>query len=168
MKTFLKGVVISVSVLVIGSIGMSYAYKGSPEDFESVAKLTFSTSVVKSMEYQDGTGVIIFKVNDDYFGTGDKSNKICAIESARLFTWVPELKILKIAIPLSRNTRSYKCGIHTLVISRSRIEKFYGMTFTKKLHENNHEPWRQKFIRKYDNKKVRAIFAKNFVKIANL
>ena len=59
-------------------------------------------------------------------------------------------------------------GIYILAISRPMIEKFYGMSFTKRLHEDNHEPWRQEFSRKYGNKKVRAIFAKNFVKVGKM
>ncbi|MCP4352610.1 MAG: hypothetical protein GY795_44705, partial [Desulfobacterales bacterium] len=46
------------------------------------------------MKFDKGKGEILFNLKDDYFGTGDKVNKIHAVESARLFRNIPELESL--------------------------------------------------------------------------
>lgn len=136
----------------------------SAMDFESAAKRSFSQTVINKIEFQDNAGYIIFKINDDYFGTGDKINKICAIESARLFMYVPTLSTLKIAIPLQRSTRQYKNGWYVLQITRGQIEKTYDMEFNESLIG---EGWRNKFLQEYNSKKIRAVFANHFVRRAD-
>jgi len=159
-----KIMAITIIIVFWGLVSICAAANEGQDNFNKTIKRSFSSSIIKSREFNNGTGIIFFKVKDDYLGTGDKINKIFAITSARLFTRVPNLSILKIAIPLSKDTRVYKRGIYTMVITRQMIEQFYKMKFSKRLQDNNYKPWRQEFIQKYDSKRVRAIFAVIFVK----
>ena len=78
------------------------------DDFETQAKRLFSSSILESVKMHDGNGEIIFKDPPNmasYFRTGDKINKIFAIESARLFRDVPDLNSLTMTIPYDHNKR---------------------------------------------------------------
>jgi len=127
-------------------------------DFETQAKRIFSSSILESIKINNGNGEILFKDPPDmpsYFRTGDKINKVFAIESARLFRDVLGLESLKMTIPLKEET-------HVMSISRKDIDKFYGLNFSEM--KGNLDAWRNKFIRKYDNKKARFYFAVKFAK----
>lgn len=129
------------------------------DDFETQTKRIFSSSILESVRIYKGNGEIIFKDSpkmSSYFRTGDKINKIFAIESARLFRDVRDLKSLKMTIPLEKRT-------YAMSISRKTIEKFYGLNFSAM--KGNVDTWRSKFIKKYDNKKIRAYFAAKFAKL---
>jgi len=138
-------------LLTIGSVW-------AQSDFEAKAKRNFSASILDSVQMDNGKGEIVFKDNQkmpSYFRTGDKINKIFAIESARLFRDVADLQALTMTIPLQEKT-------HFMSISREAINKFYGLDFAAM--KGNPDAWRSEFIRKYDSKKSRAAFAAEFVK----
>ena len=124
---------------------------------------SFSESLIDHVILNNDWGLVVFKIDNDYFGTGDKINKTFAIESTRWFAKVPKLKFLKIVIRLSNDTRQYKKGAYALNITRAKIENHYKMKFTPNLFEKSGVPWRQQFIRKYDSKIQRKQFAQNFV-----
>jgi hypothetical protein len=128
------------------------------DDFQTQAKRVFSSQVIESVKINKGEGEILFKepaMMPSYFRTGDKINKVFAIESARLFRDVVELNGLKMTIPLKEKT-------YTMSISREAIEKFYGLQFSSM--KGNLDSWRSKFIQKYDTKESRGKFAAKFVK----
>jgi hypothetical protein len=129
---------------------------------KSVVVKSFSKSLIEYVLLNNGRGVVVFKIDNDYFGTGDKINKTFAIESTRWFAKVPKLKFLKIVIRLSNDTRQYKKGAYALSITREKIESHYKMKFSPDLFEKFGAPWRQQFIRKYDSKIQRKQFAQNF------
>ena len=142
-----------VCVMILLMAGTVWA-----QDFSTQVKKNFSGSILNSVTTKDGIGYVIFKdlpKMPEYFRTGDKINKVFAVESARLFRELPDLRGLKMTIPLKEKT--YAMGI-----TREQIEKFYGLRFSAM--KGNLEAWRNKFIRKYDSRKSRAKFAAKFVK----
>ncbi|MCP4339838.1 MAG: hypothetical protein GY799_13345 [Desulfobulbaceae bacterium] len=126
------------------------------KNFVNTLSKFFPKSVLKSSAFDKGTGIIIFRQNTEYFGTGDKINKIHAIESARLFRDVSELKALRMTIPLSDKT-------YVLNINRQTIQRYYNINFGSL--KGDLEAWRTKFIQQYDSKRLRARFAAKFVRI---
>lgn len=130
-------------------------------DFENAVYLSFSPDLIQKTKYQNNAGSVVFSVNDKYFGTGDKINTICAIESARLFMYVSNLHMLKLSIPLKKDTHQYEKGIYVLQISRPEIQAAYRMKFDGALIGNK---WRERFIQKYDHQDIRKIFADRYVK----
>ncbi len=128
------------------------------DDFENDVKKVFSTAIIDTVKSNKGKGEILFKDPSSmpsYFRTGDKVNKVFAIESARLFRNSPNLNALKMTIPLEKN--------YTMNISRVEIEKFYNVNLSSM--KDNLERWRTDFIQKYDSKETRAKFAAKFVKV---
>jgi hypothetical protein len=124
-------------------------------DFKAKADLYFADAVTQSITATaNGEGVVIFKANVDYFGSGDKINKVMAVESARLFREVPSLNRLKLTIPNEGRT-------YSLNITRSQIEAHYGLKFAGM----GLEMWRERFTTKFDTKPSRAAFAKKFVAV---
>lgn len=124
--------------------------------FIEKAHTFFSKSKMVDIKFENGSGRILFKKDNLYFGTGDKINKIAAIESARLFRDVPELKKLMIFIPLFNKT-------HMLSITRHEIEDHYNLNLV--MFNDNLDAWRREFIQKYDSKKLRSQFASKFIQV---
>ncbi|WP_110972853.1 hypothetical protein [Pseudomonas huaxiensis] len=127
-------------------------------EFSDKAERIFSPSVIESLHESGASGEIAFKIPErmpDYFESGDKANKVFAIESARLFRDVPSLSRLTLRIPNDGTVR-------VLDISRSDIEKHYGVD----LAAMNGDPaaWRETFIQQHDTKGSRADFVKRFVR----
>jgi hypothetical protein len=101
---------------------------------------------------------IAFKIpagEPDYFTSGDKANKVFAIESARLFRDLPSLQRLIFAIPNNG-------VLWVLDISRSDIESYYELRFSAM--SGDPSVWRSQFLRNYDTEQSRADFVKFFVR----
>jgi hypothetical protein len=125
-------------------------------NFKEVVQRIFSSNVIDSISYNNGKGIIIFKQNDDYFGTGDKINKIFAIESVRIFRDDQDIHALQMVIPISKK-------IYMMNVNKTDIELFYNINITDL--SNNPETWRINFINKYDNKNIRKMFVAKFAVI---
>ncbi len=138
---------------------------------EKVVSTSFSQSIVKSMSFKNGKLVIVLKDPDKsskYFTTGDKINKIFAIEPARFFYKIPSLDVVDMTIVLP--SKKYK-----LVITRAQLESYYNIKMANIREYWDEEgafknllkvgdKWRNQFIRKYDSKSQRAKFVRKFVK----
>ena len=116
----------------------------------------FSPSVIESINESGTSGEVAFKAPErmpDYFESGDKANKVLAIESVRVFRDVPGLERLKLKVPQGATER-------VLDVSRADVESYYKVSFS----EMNSDPnvWRTKFIQNYDNKESRADFVDRF------
>ncbi|MDM8525031.1 type VI secretion system-associated protein TagO [Desulfococcaceae bacterium HSG8] len=130
--------------------------KATAEEFETQTERIFSTSILASYTIEKREGVIVFKDPPQmptYFRTGDKINKVFAIESTRLFRDVPGLKSLEMTIPLKEAT-------HSMSVSREQIEKFYKTRFSDM--KGDLDAWREQFIKKYDSKRSRRKFARRY------
>ena len=111
------GKVMALIVLIMAA-GGAWA-----SEFLDKTERIFSPSVIESVSELGGIGKISFKIPErmpDYFESGDKANKVFAIESVRLFRDVPSLKRLTLKIPKTEGTQ-------VLDISRADIEKYYGV-----------------------------------------
>lgn len=123
--------------------------------FEDAVARYFSPVVTESSSFENGSGKINFKQNADYFETGDKINKIMAIESARLFRSVGDLNRLAISIPAAD-------GTHSLDITRQQLEDHYGGPVSRFA---SMDAWRDQFIQANDTKEARAAFVQKFVEV---
>lgn len=145
------GKVMALIVLVMAA-GGAWA-----SEFRDKAERIFSPSVIESLSESGEIGKISFKIPErmpDYFESGDKTNKVFAIESARLFRDVPNLKRLTLEIPNAE-------GVQVLNVSRADIEKYYGVDLAAM--NGNPAAWREGFIQQHDTKGSRADFVKRFV-----
>lgn len=136
-------------------ISVSNAWGSSPVN-DKVEEI-FSPSIIGSIKENKRECEITFKIPDrdpTYFSSGDKANKVFAIESARLFRDAPELTRLKMKIPA--NGKKY-----SIDISRNDVEKFYGVSLSSM--NGNPDAWRNDFMQKFDNKESRSAFVKKFV-----
>lgn len=126
-------------------------------EFRDKAERIFSPSVIESVKESAAAGTIAFKVPErmpDYFETGDKANKVFAIESARLFRDDPSLRRLILQVP-------HGGALKVLNISRADIQRYYGVDFGAM--NGNPNVWREEFIQRYDTSESRADFVKHFV-----
>lgn len=126
-------------------------------EFQDKVERIFPAAVVKSMKESGSSGEVIFRTPDrapEYFETGDKVNKVFAIDSARVFRDVPGLERLTLRVPADGKR-------YTLSISRDDIEQYYGVDFAKM--NGNLDAWRAEFAQNYDNKQSRAAFVEKFV-----
>lgn len=126
-------------------------------DFSEKVERIFSPAVIESVSESGSSGEITFKVPErmpDYFDTGDKVNKVFAIESARIFRDVAGLEQLTLKVPKEGE-------MYILAISRTNIENYYGVNFSDM--RTNLNLWRSNFTNVYDNKKSRAAFFDKFV-----
>ncbi|WP_095159169.1 hypothetical protein [Pseudomonas sp. Irchel 3E13] len=143
---------------VIASVVLTIAAAGAwASEFQDKAERIFSPSVIESLSESGANGKISFKIPErvpDYFESGDKTNKVFAIESARLFRDFPSLKRLTLKIPTAQGTQ-------VLDISRADIEKYYGVDLAAM--NGNPGAWRDDFIQQHDTKSSRADFVKRFV-----
>lgn len=137
--------------LVALSIGSAWAGELSDK-----AERLFSSSVIESVDESGATGKIALKIparSPGYFESGDKANKVFAIESVRIFREVPSLDRLSVSMPREG-------GSQTLNVSRGQIERYYGISLSDL---RDPSAWRQRFIQVYDNPKSRAEFVGKFV-----
>lgn len=126
-------------------------------DFSEKVERIFSPAVIESVSDSGSSGEVTFKVPErmpDYFDTGDKINKVFAIESARIFRDVESLEHLTLKVPKEGE-------MYILAISRTNIENYYGVNFSGMRADLN--LWRSNFVNIYDNKKSRAEFSEKFV-----
>lgn len=139
------------AALVALSIGSAWAGELSDK-----AERLFSSSVIESVSESGSAGKIELKIparTPGYFESGDKANKVFAIESVRLFREVPSLDHLSVSMPRDG-------GSQTLGVSRAQIEQHYGINLADL---RDPSAWRQQFIQVYDNPQSRAEFVGKFV-----
>lgn len=89
----------------------------------------------------------------DYYESGDKANKVLAIESVRIFREVPDLDRLTVTVPRDGKAQ-------TLDVTRAQIEQYYKINLSELA--GNPSAWREDFIQQYDNENSRAEFVKTF------
>ena len=140
------------ALLITLSVGTAWA-----SEFSDKVERVFSPSVFKSAQESGSTGTVDFKIPDrhpEYFETGDKANKVFAIDSVRIFRDLPKLDRLIFKVPREGSTQ-------TLDVTRSQIEQHYEVSLSDLAA--NPSNWREGFIQQFDNKKSRAEFAERFV-----
>lgn len=126
-------------------------------EFKDKVERIFSSSVVESISESGSSGEVTFRTPErmpDYFETGDKVNKVFAIESARVFRDVTSLERLTFRVPADGKR-------YTMSISRDDIEQHYGVDFAEM--NGDLDAWRTEFTQDYDNKQSRAEFVEKFV-----
>ncbi|WP_153013751.1 hypothetical protein [Deinococcus grandis] len=127
-----------------------------PEIFIDTARQYFNRGIIYSISApEQGKGIIDFRNNPEYLGTGDKVNKVMAIESARLFREIKELNDLSLTIPSAGKT-------YRLQVTRKQMDSHYGT----KLADLSMETWRNFFLERYDTKQARAEFVAKHVKVS--
>jgi hypothetical protein len=153
MNGFERAVVRGVGALLVAlSIGNACA-----SEFSDKVERVFSPSVFESAHESGSTGTVDFKVPDrhpDYFETGDKANKVFAIDSVRIFRDLPKLNRLIFKV-------QREGFIQTLDVTRSQVEQHYELSLSDLAA--NPSNWREDFIQPFDNRKSRADFAERFV-----
>jgi len=140
------------ALLVALSIGNAFG-----SEFSDKVERVLSSSVIESLSESGAAGKVVLKVPTrmpDYYESGDKANKVFAIESVRVFRDVPKLERLVVTIP-----REDK--VQTLDVTRAQVEQYYGISLTELAA--NPSSWRESFIQSHDNKQSRADFVKKFV-----
>ncbi|MNM99596.1 hypothetical protein D3C81_1121610 [compost metagenome] len=152
MNSFGRAVVRGAGALLVAlSIGSACA-----SEFSDKAERVFpsASSIIES----GTTGTVVLKVPErfpTYYETGDKANKVFAIDSVRIFRDVPVLKRLIVTVP-REGKRS-----QTLDVTRAEVEQYYQIDLSELApHSTN---WREGFIQQYDNKQARAEFVERFV-----
>lgn len=151
MSGFGRAVVRGAGALLIAlSIGNACA-----SEFSDKAERAFSS--IDSVSEKGSTGTVSLKVPErspTYYESGDKANKVFAIDSVRVFRDVPRLERLMVTIP-----REGK--VQTLDVTRAQVEQYYGISLSDLAA--NPSSWRETFIQPHDNKQSRADFVKKFV-----
>lgn len=120
---------------------------------------TFSNSVTDAVSLKDHNLVIKLKMPStmkDYFTTGDKANKVFAIDSCRMLRNNPDVQHITIRLPMPD-------GMRVLSVSRKEIEDYYGVNFSAM--KDNMDLWRESFSYVYDNKESRQRFVNRFVEL---
>jgi hypothetical protein len=135
--------------------------------WETSVNSSFSSSILRSSSFENGKLSIVLgesSLSKNYLTTGDKINKLLAIESARLFYKTPEINSLDIIIDASPDK-------YHLSITKAELESYYGINFEGiREHSDTGELtagdlWKNDFIRIWDNKESRANFVNIFVKM---
>ncbi|MCB0712120.1 MAG: hypothetical protein KDD67_07305 [Ignavibacteriae bacterium] len=90
----------------------------------------------------------------DYYSTGDRTNKIIAIEAPRWLRDMPALQHLRLKVP------DGKGDFHEVQLDRDRVEQYLGGSL--EVYRNDADKWREEFLSKYDNKESRAKFVETF------
>ncbi|WJM53922.1 hypothetical protein QUC26_01705 [Pseudomonas asiatica] len=140
------------ALLVALSIGNAFG-----SEFSDKVERVLSSSVIESLSESEADGKVVLKVPPrvpDYYESGDKANKVFAIESVRVFRDVPKLERLVVTIP-----REDK--VQTLDVTRAQVEQYYGISLNQLA--TNPSSWRESFVKSHDNKQSRADFVKKFV-----
>lgn len=84
---------------------MDAAVPPTREELERVVTRSVSSAFHESISIDGSSATVAFKQNDsdplyqDYFTTGDKQNKILAIETTRWFRDLPGLQTLRVTVP---------------------------------------------------------------------
>lgn len=123
--------------------------------FQEGVERIFSPSILDSVAFDDGHGDIVFKspkVLPDYFETGDKANKIFAIDSCRLFRDMPYVSSLSLKLPVED-------GPTSMTLNRLDVEDYYGIDFSE-MH-GDMDAWRS-FSADFNNKTSRESFVESF------
>lgn len=153
MNGFGRAVVRGVGALLVAlSIGNACA-----SEFSDKVERVLSSSTIDSVSESGKAGTVVLKIParaPDYYESGDKANKILAVESVRILREVPDLDRLKVTVP--RDGKS-----QTLDVTRAQVEAFYKISLSDLAA--NPSSWRESFIQPYDNKQSRADFVKKFV-----
>ncbi|SMF23416.1 MULTISPECIES: hypothetical protein [unclassified Pseudomonas] len=153
MNFFKRALAQGTAVAVIAlSAGNAWA-----DEFSDKVERIFSSSVVKSAKESGSTGAIEFKIPDrqpDYFETGDKANKVFAVESVRVLRDMPGMDRITMTIP-----RPHKA--QTLDVSRAQVEQHYDISLSAL--KSDPGAWREQFIQQHDNAASRAEFVQEFV-----
>lgn len=147
-RTLVRGAGAALVALSMGSACAS--------EFTDKVERLFSSSVVESVSESGPSGTVVLQVpsrTPGYFESGDKANKVFAIESVRIFREVPALERLNISLPRDG-------GLQTLNVTRSQVEAYYGISIAA---TSDPSIWREKFIQVYDNPGSRAKFVEKFV-----
>lgn len=90
----------------------------------------------------------------DYFRTGDRTNKIIAIEAPRWLRDMPQLQHLRLRVP------DGKGGVREVQLDRARVEEYLGDPL--EVYRNDLAKWREEFLPKHDNKESRIKFVETF------
>lgn len=136
------------------ALGIGNACAGG---FSDKVERVLPSSLIDSVMESGNEGSVVLKAparSLDYYESGDKANKIFAVESVRIFREVPDLERLKITIP--RNGK-----LQTLDVTRRQVEKYYGIHLSDLAA--NPSSWRESFIQLHDNKLSRAEFVEKFL-----
>lgn len=153
MNGFGRAVLCGAGALLVAlSVGNACA-----SEFTDRVERVFSPTIIESAEESGSTGKVVLKVPDrhpEYFETGDKANKIFAIETVRIFRDVPNLQRLIVTVPREQGSQS-------IDVTRSQVEQYYAIKLADM--EGNLDVWRKSFSGRYDNKKSRASFVEEFV-----
>lgn len=151
MNGFGRAVVRGAGALLVAlSIGNACA-----SEFSDKAERAFSS--IDSLSETGSTGKISLKIPTrmpDYYESGDKANKVFAIDSVRVFRDVPKLERLVVTLP-----REDK--VQTLDVTRAQVEQYYDISLSDLAPHTS--KWREEFIQRYDNKQARAEFVERFV-----
>lgn len=154
MNGFGRAVVRGAGALLVAlSIGNACA-----NEFNDKVERVLSSSAIDSVSESGKVGSVLMKIparSPDYYESGDKANKILAVESVRIFREVPDLERLKITLP-----RDGK--MQTLDVTRAQVEKYYEIDLSDLAADPSR--WRESFIQPYDNKTSRAGFVEQFAK----
>lgn len=152
MNSFGRAVVRGAGALLVAlSIGNVCA-----SEFSDKAERVFPSA--SSISESGTTGTVVLQVPErfpTYYETGDKANKVLAIDSVRIFRDVPVLKRLIVTVP-REGKRS-----QTLDVTRADVEQYYKIDLADL--ERHSSKWRERFIQQYDNKQARAEFVERFV-----
>lgn len=144
-------------IFIILTIFFTLTSSAKADNFSDAVYRNFSEQLIQSVDYSNNTGSIVFNQKDEYFTTGDKINKIFAIESVRLFRDVPELVILKITIP----THDKK---YNLSVSDELLNSFYNININDL--RQNPQNWKSYFLDNNDTKDKRRAFSLKFVNVS--
>lgn len=142
-------------VSMVLSMGSVYA----DDAVDQTIGRTFDSSIIQSAELKANKITIKLKTPDvmtNYFTTGDKANKVFAIDSCRLLRNNPDLKHISIWLPMPD-------GMRVMSVSRKEIEDYYGVDFAAM--KDNMDLWRESFVLVYDNKESRQRFVDRFVEV---
>lgn len=127
-------------------------------EIDPIVSKSFSSFILRSATL-DGSKIVIDAGDPasdaTYLTTGDKINKLFAIDAVRILRDVPGASGIKISITSGGKTQ-------TLDADRAAIDAHYGIN-SATMGPASGEEWRS-FTEKYDNEAERARFVAAFVK----
>lgn len=135
-------------------------------DPDGVVTTSYSSSILEEYSIVDGKLTIVLKepnTHSDYFESGDKLNKLFAIETMRLFYKIPDITAIEM-------TTNIAMGNYHLNVSKDQIQEFYGIRIDslREFQDTGQlmigDRWRNDFLSRFDSKNKRAEFAQRFVK----
>lgn len=132
-------------------------------EVEAVVTRSVSSAFHESIEVDGRSATVVFRKNNsddvyiDYFTTGDKTNKVLAIESARWFRDLPSLERLTLTVPA-------ETGSITVELDRLTVERYYNVDFDELRADESLDSWRAQISEPHNNKEPRAEFVRRFRK----